>query len=387
MNAVPARSQSESADLQAAFHAFNRVSDDLVRSYRDLEQRFAELDARFAAAQAVSHRLEQLLAALPSAVLVIDKSGRVVECNSAAVELLGDPLLGQSWPEIESRCFRVPLNPGENAYLHDGRILEVGLRQMGPAAGIIVLSDVTETTRLRENAAHQERLSAMGRVAATLAHQLRTPLAAMTLYGSRLAAPAIPDDERLKVAGRVQERLNYMASLINDMLLFSRGGERTQNCFAIAPLLQEFCEQAQTALAGRDVGLVCDLPAIEGFLHGSRDALLGALANLVDNALGAGAYEIRLSATEMMGDLLIRIEDDGRGIDETVRPHIFEPFYTTRSNGNGLGLAVVQSVVSAMRGCVQCTPRKPQGTCFTLLLPRADATARCASPEGEESGE
>jgi two-component system sensor histidine kinase FlrB len=111
--ALPTHDQNRSpATLKAAFQTFNELSDDLARSYRELEGRFGELSRRLEAATDVSARLENLLAALPSAVVVLDRDATVVECNSAAVALLGAPLLAESWATIIQRCFIDPPTAG-----------------------------------------------------------------------------------------------------------------------------------------------------------------------------------------------------------------------------------------------------------------------------------
>jgi two-component system sensor histidine kinase FlrB len=103
---------------------------------------------------------------------------------------------------------------------------------------------------------------------------------------------------------------------------------------------------------------------------GNQDALLGALLNLLNNAIEVGAANISLTIQQGTDDnLLLVIRDDGPGMDAEEQRHVFEPFFTTKSHGTGLGLAVVDSVVKAHNGGIACRSSPGRGTVFTLILP------------------
>jgi two-component system sensor histidine kinase FlrB len=212
----------------------------------------------------------------------------------------------------------------------------------------------------------------MGQMAATLAHQLRTPLATMTLYGSRLSANQLSDSDRRRLAGRLEERMRHMAAQINDMLLYARGGAGAVESFDLESLMIELLLQAQP-LVERDGGVLLRRGTrLSGELCGNREALSGALLNLIDNAVSANpGGEISVATDIDNGVLTIAVSDDGPGIPSDVLPRIFEPFYTTRSSGSGLGLAVVYTVACAHGGDVQCHSSPGEGSCFKLTLPMA----------------
>jgi two-component system sensor histidine kinase FlrB len=104
-------------------------------------------------------------------------------------------------------------------------------------------------------------------------------------------------------------------------------------------------------------------------LLANSTALASAINNLLANALQAGATQLLVSAHRAGDDVLVRVVDNGRGMSRELLARIFEPFYTTRSNGTGLGLAVVQSVVQAHQGKIEVASVQGEGSCFTLRLP------------------
>ncbi|MBZ0072870.1 MAG: HAMP domain-containing histidine kinase [Gammaproteobacteria bacterium] len=224
----------------------------------------------------------------------------------------------------------------------------------------------------------QQRLGALGEMAAGLAHQIRTPLSAAMLYAAHLAKDELPAGDRARFSGRLLERLQHLERLVNDMLSFARGGQVDDEHFTVGELcdaLQRSVEE-QLQQAGAH-WQVCN-QAADASLCGNRDAVLGALGNLVVNALQASTttpvleLQARLTGT---GLVEIRLRDHGPGIPAGLRERIFEPFFTTRSGGTGLGLAVVKETVRAHQGRIAVQTPAGGGTEFIIQFPNAAATA------------
>ncbi|MEE4172960.1 MAG: PAS domain-containing protein, partial [Xanthomonadales bacterium] len=184
--------QSEHAQLARAFEAFNSLSSQLSSSYAALERRVAELSAELAAArseqlrelrakEALARRLSQLVEALPGGVVVLDGAGRVVEANAQARDMLGEPLVGASWDDVQRQAFAATALSGDRS-LSDGRRVTLSVNRFGEAERIVLVSDVTESRRIQTELERKQRLTAMGEMVAGLAHQIRTPLAASLLY-------------------------------------------------------------------------------------------------------------------------------------------------------------------------------------------------------------
>ncbi len=378
----------EQRQLNDAFRAFNELSTSLERSYRDLESQVARLTEELAtvrrarleehrARERIATRLERLLALLPGGVLVLDGEDVVRESNEAAREMLGSPLEGEPWSAVCARAMQRASVFGGEVPLASGRHVSLAQRGLGDGQGRIVLvTDVTEAHLVRELLERNGRLAAMGEMAARLAHQLRTPLTTALLNASRLAAPALPEDQRVPLADRTVDRLRHLEQQIADMLAYARGGATGMATLALDAVLEDV---AQT-LAGRlkSGGRLTLSTRARGLrVRGNRDALAGAVANLVVNALdAAGARaEVVVEASLPAPDLArITVADNGPGVPEGLREQIFEPFFTTRAAGTGLGLAVVRSVALAHGGSVRLEPQGP-GATFVLEIPVGERAA------------
>jgi len=355
--------------LTDAFSAFNEVSLQLESAYRELERQVAQLNEALAASQSerlvLGERLAMLLDALPGGVLVLDAAGTVVECNRGAEQLFGSPLVGRDWESVRASAVIGQDGASGELHLRGDRWVFVMRRPLVAESGsILLVQDHTETRRLRVLHQRQERLSAMGEMMARLAHQLRTPLSAALLY----AAGVQPASLRERLTGR----LRHLERMIGDMLAFANGELSEVAPFGVDALF-EALEQAVGPMvesAGARLELV--QAAGDARIEGQCEVLRDALANLVANSLDhAGpAPHIRIEARADDERIEIRVSDDGPGIPAGVRERVFEPFFTTRASGTGLGLAVAAASVRAHGGEIEVSD-SARGAQFRIRLPRA----------------
>nr|WP_258189226.1 ATP-binding protein [Stutzerimonas stutzeri] len=357
------------------------MSGRLEDSQELLQARMSELKGQLAEASAqrlrefdekerLANRLQSLLDLLPGGVIVIDGQGVVREANPVALDLLGEPLEGRLWREVIARSFAPRKDDGHEVSLKDGRRVSIATRSLNGEPGqLVLLTDLTETRRLQEQLARHERLSSLGRMVASLAHQIRTPLSSALLYASHLEQGGLSDEQQQRFAGRLKDRLNELEHQVRDMLVFARGDLPIENRLTPAQLLAALRAAAETRLQGVVVRWQCDVRG--GALLCNRDMLVGALLNLIENALQASADEPRLKIHVYARDSVmhISVSDNGVGIEATTLTRLGEPFFTTRATGTGLGLAVVKSIARAHSGTLSLRSRPGRGTCATLRLP------------------
>lgn len=379
-----AAEQQGRVGLEQAFALFDQMSTQLSQSYNLLEARVTELKgelevvsaqrmAGLAEKERLANRLQNLLDLLPGGVIVIDGHGLVREANPAACELLGEPLVGQLWRQVIARCFAPREDDGHEISLRDGRRLSIATRSLDAEPGqLVLLNDLTETRHLQDRLARHERLSTLGRMVASLAHQIRTPLSAAMLYASHLAEQDLPLETRQRFAGNLKERLHELEHQVRDMLVFARGELPLTDRLTPKALFQALQQAAQTQVHGHSVRWQCDSHL--GELLCNRDTLVGALLNLLENALQASSGSARLKIHLYRRDTSLRlcISDAGSGIDAGLLRRLGEPFLTTKATGTGLGLAVVKAVARAHQGELHLRSRPGRGTCAIVSLPLID---------------
>lgn len=226
--------------------------------------------------------------------------------------------------------------------------------------------------------ARRERLSALGEMAAQVAHQLRTPLATALLYTGHLAKPDLADADRMRFAQKVLSRLRYLERLIQDMLLFVKGARVSPEPFPANAMADEIIQTIEPQAMAKGIRFSHAVPGEELMLSGDRQAISGAVINLLENAVQAckAGDEVDLTVGGLGSPYVsFRIEDSGPGIPEAAREKLFDPFFTTRSEGSGLGLAIVRQVAEAHGGWVEWAPREAGGSRFSLFLPMAKPDA------------
>ncbi|WP_299495210.1 ATP-binding protein [uncultured Shewanella sp.] len=326
----------------------------------------------------LDHRMRHILHAMPSGIVILNANGVIEQANPVACELLrqnnlsayqkdhGDtepvkanamsPLVGQLWREVIKTAFLPQNDDGYEVSLRSGRRVSIAIRPLTPEPGqLIVLTDLTETRRLQKNVSHLQRLSALGKMVATLAHQVRTPLTAAILYAENLSHHHITQSVRDKFQKKLLNRLFELEHQVSDMLLTVKGqSQQTKSGTTIGAVIEKVLENCtpiahkyqcqltvNNADSDSDSGSYIDS---QGHIVVDEPALVSALNNVLMNSLEAGASNIALQAYKDDAYLVVEILDDGAGLIPSCKANT--PFFTTKAQGTGLGLSVVRSVMA-----------------------------------------
>ncbi|WP_019027011.1 sensor histidine kinase [Colwellia piezophila] len=320
---------------------------------------------------------DQLIDVMPTGLVMLDGNGIVVKINKVARNLLDEPILGQPWFNVIARSFNPREDDWHEISLKDGRRVKLEITSLGSQPGqLIMITDLTENRLLQDKLAQMQRLSSLGKMVSTLAHQIRTPLSAAILYGENLSSNKLAESARIKFQNKLNARLHDLEQQVNDMLLFSKSGkEQVVTRLSVNELIDDAVASMDALLSKAKAEVKIQSPDNDLFILANKNALTGAIQNLLHNSLQAISGEqtavpvINIQVYSQANDLYLSFKDNGPGIDDKISDKIFKPFYTSSCKGTGLGLAVVKSVVNAHQGEVSLLNQTGTGAHFVIKLP------------------
>ena len=379
---MSAVSNLSNADLHLAFEQFNQISEQFTYAYQDLEGRFKQIKSELSDTKAkrlqelaekeqLANRMHLLLMALPMGVMVIDDQGVIRECNKASTELLDTPLHGRVWSDVIKSLFPDVEQTDISSLYVNGRNLHFTSKTIvGSKDSLLLINDVTDPVTHVDSVKRKERLAFLGNAIASIAHDIRTPLATSFLYLSNLSRK-LGQDENTFVVDKIKYNLKTLENTLNSMLMYAKGGADTFESIEC----KKCCEMIATDLFEIFPRVSFSIQAQENlknkYIKANFDALMTVFRNLISNSQAVCAEEIMIDINFLHVDnevMKITILDNGPGIDEGNIENIFEPFFTLRKNGTGLGLSIVKSIIDSHQGEI-FAENTFTGAQFTILLP------------------
>lgn len=336
-----------------------------------------------------SNQLNQIIDSMPTGMVMLDGNGIVTKVNAIASKLLDEPILGQPWFDVIKRSFEPRKDDWHEVSLKDGRRVKLEITALGDQPGqLIMITDLTETRLMQEKLAQMQRLSSLGKMVSTLAHQIRTPLSAAMLYGANLKNDNLKTDARNSFQDKLMARLGDLEQQVNDMLLFAKSGsQQVVEPIELCELVEEAIKDIEPLIKQENAEVVITANGQRNMILGNKTALSGALQNLINNSIQIIEKKaaIQVNVTSQNGFAYLSVIDNGPGIDADKTAQIFEPFYTSRAQGTGLGLAVVKSVANAHQGDVKILPHLSGGAHFCIKLPLEETKPNEHHLRGESS--
>lgn len=379
MNAV---SNLSNADLHLAFQQFNQISEQFTHAYQDLEGRFKQIKSELSDTKAkrlqelaekdqLANRMHLLLMALPMGVMVIDSDGVIQECNQASTDLLNTSLKGLVWSQVLRELFPANDQTDISNLNINGRNLHFSSKTIaGSVDSLILISDITDPVTHADSVKRKERLAFLGNAIASIAHDIRTPLATSFLHLSNLNKKLSLEDN-LQVVEKIKYNLKSLESTINSMLLYAKGGADTFKSIEC----KNFCELIATDLFEIFPQVIFSIQSQQElnnkYIKANFDALMTVFKNLISNsqAVCEKDVKVKMSFSCDYDDFMkITIVDNGPGIEQQHIKKIFEPFFTARKNGTGLGLSIAKSIIDSHQGEI-LAGNTSNGAQFTILLP------------------
>ena len=371
---------SVTRDLQSAF-------DQLAGRVQVVEQQLAATNRRLAAKVSelddLHEDLATLLEALPCGVLVRNADGNTVARNPAASRLLdcerGDEMQALEGLTQHSSTGRLSFRDRQGRH----RLLAISRAEL-PARSdeslrgeVLLLDDLTEHDELVRRVASRNKMAAIGTLSAGLAHEIRNPLNAVVGFASLLAKSENNSEKERRWAEQILAGALETNRILTGLVDFARPGELERHSLETLGLLREARELVLgpvPEVSPHRVELVCKTTQIIG----DHLKLRQALRNLIQNAIDACGEQarVRVTASKTIDGYLLCVEDNGPGVEESARESLFEPFYTGRASGTGLGLALTHAIAELHGGHLECRPERSSlgGAHFSLRLPGEGAS-------------
>jgi signal transduction histidine kinase len=262
------------------------------------------------------------------------------------------------------------------------RRLEQEIKQYAEELEARVEERTAELVETHQRLVTQERIAALGRAAAQVAHEVKNPLAGLLLYALQLKSKAANFSEsEAYLINKIVDTINHLNSRVEQILGFARPVNLTLQSGNVRQIVNDVLDLLRPQLAANKVELRLSMGQQPAFAMLDQSSIRGALMNLILNSIEAmsdgGILSVTLERTGEM--LLLEITDTGRGISEDEVKKIFEPFYTTKDHGLGLGMPYARKIIEQHGGAISLSSRVGEGTTISIVLPAAQTEVANAS--------
>lgn len=399
--------ESGTVFLQQAFEGFSQSTAKLQEAFISLQEKFeninkeleyknVELEKALAEKEEAKDYLQNILKSLTTGIVVANMRENVTMMNHYAEVFTGfsyedaggkkaELLFDASSSYDSKKHFGFALGGLRKKIRLRGRTLEVFKSPVKTKDGeeigvVIVLCDVTKLEKLEEMAKRTEKFAAMGEMAANIAHEIRNPLGSIELFAS-LLKKNLKNEKNRDRASHIIGSVRNMDNKISNLLLFARKQESSMKKININDVLNEVLKFSEQIIEKENVILTVNLKNVDPIIKGDAEMLKQVFLNLILNALQAmpegGNLHIETKISDKtkeereLDDSKVEIKfiDTGTGIPHEYIKKIFDPFFSTREGGTGLGLVIVHNIVDIHGGSIDVESNNSKGTFFNITFP------------------
>lgn len=391
--------------LALSFGNMGDITRMMEDSYSRLESRFEDINSRLARVnellrQSLVERnrlagyMNNILESLDAGVIVTDKDGIINIFNSAAeriTEIRAEDALGKDYGLVlRNRASAVALDvlagkrqsaTGEREFrLDDGSRMFVGysackLKQVDDkeSGGMVeILHDLSKIKNLENNLKRISTLAALGEMAATVAHEIRNPIAGISGFTSLLLRDIPPDDKNRIPVEKIKGGVQALEAIVEKLLDYTKTVKPEIRNVEPLKLVQEAMVQIEDNVNQKECSILVESESKTLNANVDPHLFKQIVINLVKNALQAqpsGGKVVLWLGRKARRGLILKVEDSGPGISDEAMEKLFTPFFTTRTSGTGLGLATVKKLVELHGGRVAAANRSDGGAVFTVEIP------------------
>lgn len=366
--------------LKEAFGRFVQASDELKVSYdalkaravtleRELRDVNVRLNKSLGETQRLSSYLGDLLNSMSTAIVVVDPSFKVTLVNPASMKLFPGlrkgRLLAKAAPLLErlpeDETWEKEFDEGGRFFLVSSGLIRNGKRAIGR---FFLLKETTALKEMEAELNRSRQLTAMGEMAAELAHEIRNPLGSIELYASMLEEDLEGRGMHSDYAKAIREEIQRLNNLVTNTLLFTRQVEPLRRAVDVKRFLERIFQLFRPLweMAGVEVSTRVERESTSIDPDLFERVILNLLLNSLEALRGRATPRIAIKIEGRGEETLWTLDDNGPGIPEEVKKKIFNPFFTTKSRGSGLGLSVCYRIVRAHGGKIRVEERAGGGT-------------------------
>ncbi|RJQ45400.1 MAG: PAS domain S-box protein [Nitrospiraceae bacterium] len=372
--------------LNEAFHSFTQASKSLELYYarlgekvqyltQELEKKNAQLNEAVSQLGESEDFLQAILQSIGEAMIVLDQDEKITMINRAAEDLFSPgfhEVKGMNFSEL-STAFEEGKS-GTVLTVHSKRYDIILSRSAvhdpdGAVRGhVILIKDITNIKEIERRQERNSRLIAMGEMAAKIVHEIRSPLCSMELFSSMLAKD-LEGTPHAEMSKGISTGIQSLNNILTNMLLFARNQKPTFRSVSLAAVIDESIKMLTPLTEIRKVSITRSLT--DETISGDAELLKQVFMNILMNALQAmpdgGSLEVVMTSREEF--IIVSVIDEGEGISPENIEKIFDPFFSTKDKGTGLGLTIAHKIMECHEGFIKAFVNDDKGSTFCLTFP------------------